>query len=376
LKTKSQREKPEANWNQVRGQIKRQMAAKQLDSGLFEEAARSAREAVALAPESPEAYVLLALANIQRNKIVSAQQAVDAARTRGVRSGDLAYTEGILLEQRNQLEAAHRMYAEAEDFDPTNVDYFTARVECLISLNRLEEAAQLVAHASDRFDDEVSTVVLSARLALLRGDDATALSFIAKVRSTAAKDPTIAESFGLAMLRLQRYEEAVSLLRPAVDRLPEARAGGAARRGLAEAYLQRGQHAQALDVLGDYSRGQPRDARAQVLTAKAALGCADYSMALEALERAARAGADRRTVVLLRATAHWLRGSSETAISELEAWLGASPTDAEACCLRGEIALAANCTAEAMAYFEQAREIDPDSTWAQAGIRSIAPRSP
>lgn len=371
LKTKSQREKPVANWNQVRAQIKRQMAAKQLDTGLFEEAARSAREAVALDPASPDAYVLLARANLEQNKMVTAQQAVDAARLRGVRSGDLAYMEGLLLEQRNQLEAAYLKYAEAEGFDPSNVDYFTARVECLISLNRLDEAEQLVKEAWDRFDDDASTAVLAAKVALLQGNEVVALPLIARVRSLAVKDATLAESFGLAMVRMRRYDDAVSLLRPAVDRLTEARAGGAVRRGLAEALLHRGKHAQALSVIGDYSRVQSGDARAHVLTAQAALGCGDHATALDALDRAARAGADPSAVTLLRATCQWRRGASEVATILLNELIAANPTNAEARCLLAEIALAEGRFDDARERFRQASELDPALAWAGQGLKSI-----
>lgn len=371
FKQSSYRDKPEADWNQMRSRIKAQLAQKQLDSGLFEDAVRSASESISMDGKTPDAYVTLARANIELNKLVAAQQALDAASTRGIRSGDLSYAEGILLEQRHQLEKAILKYGEAESFNRNSVDYFIAHIECLISLQKLDEAQQLVREAENRFDDEKTLAILSARFAILRGDPEQIVQQFARARAAIADDPIMAESLGLTLLRLDRVDEAIAVLSPLARNPKGLQLGEAGRKGLAEALLRKGDCTQALEVLRESNNKQPMDAAGQVMIAQAALCMNDFATSLNALDRAERTTGAGRDTSLLRATVYWKRGDSAVAVKLLEERTSADATDGEALCLLAEIALSEKRVADARTYFVRAQDASPNLRWAHEGMKLI-----
>jgi Tfp pilus assembly protein PilF len=362
-------------WDQVRGRVKLQLAQQEYESKLFEQAIRNASEAVALEPTQVEAYVLLAQANLELGKPATAQQAIQTAEHMGLSNPDLIYTQGVILEQRNQLDAALAKYAEARELDPTQVDYLVAHVECLVELNRPEIGLNLLNANKDRFDEDGTVAMLSARVAELLGDTQAAVKSYRDAMVTLGDSSTVTQELGLLLVRLKRYDEAAAVLEPLADRVSAAELSGAVRRALATCRLAGRDPIGAGEILRQYGREHPEDVRAQLLIAEAAIGADDTLTALRAVDTAYQREPHNPQVQLMRAVVQWKRRNFSQAAGSLFDLLSEDPENVEAHCLLAEVLRARENFDAAETHFQRALEIDPQCLWASEGLKSLSKES-
>ena len=364
------------HWDQVRARVKFQLAEKEYENKLFEQAIRTASEAVVLDPTQADTYVLLAQANLELGKPATAQQALGAAKRAGLTNPDLIYTQGVILEQRGHIEAALAKYAEARELDDAKVDYLVAQAECLVELNRPEIAMKLLNAHKERFDDDGTIAVLAARIAELMGDAEGAVRRYRDALLTLGDSPMVARELGLLLAELGRYDEAVAVLEPLVAEASDVEVGGAVRRALATCYLARWNPTAAKRVLDEYGRTHPDDIRAQLLLAEAAIGTDDMLTALRAVEAARQREPHRPEVRLMRAVVQWKRRDFGGAAGSLFDLLSDNPEDVEAHCLLAEVLSARNQLEAARTHFERALRIDANCAWAAAGLNSLPKDTP
>jgi len=337
LPSSARKAEGERHWNQVRGRVKLQLAVQQFQSGQFDESIRTATESVALDPSNPAHYCLLARANLELSRPASAAQALAAADRAGARSPDLLYTEGVILEQQDRLEAALEKFSQALAQDQNRLDYFVAQIECLIGLNRFDEARRLLEERTADFDDRGALAALAAHVARLLGDDAEAVRQYRRAVSAYPGNRLIAEELGLLLVQEGSFAEAVPLLKQLVSAKGGDEASGAVRRGLAESYLALGDSESAVGTLADYVVAHPRDSLAQLLLAKAAIDEGDLGRALRAIDLAHREQPNQPEVLFVKALLEWKRGDLLIAAADLAAVLDRNPDDADAQRLQTEI---------------------------------------
>jgi len=334
------KQQAEQRWKEVRARVKLQLGRQQYEGGLFEEATDTLAEAVSLDPRQLEAYVLLARANLERAKPATAQQVLDAARKAGLDSADLHYTQGVLFEQRDQIDAATQEYARARAMDPGNADYFIAYVECLVSANRAAEAMPLLDENLHRFDESFSVAALAGHVATLLGDDDRAGVYFARA-SVVDDESVIAEQHGLLLARAGRCEEAVAVLGP-VAQQEDAEGSGAVRRALATCELALGRAVAAKGRMLDYAHAHPDDAAAQIILAQAAIETDDLATADRALAVVEQRAANHAAVSLTRAAWHWRQGEYPAAASHLYDLVERDPENVDAYRLLAEVLLRQN----------------------------------
>ena len=361
----------EQRWNEVRGRVKFQLARQQYDGGLFEDVVHSVSESVALDPARPEAYVLLAQANLELSKSASAEQAIEAACRAGLDSADLHYIRGVILEQRNDLTAAVGEYGRARAMNAEDVDYLVAQAECLVALDRPAEALALLDENRNRFDEDATVAVLAGRIAVLLGDLEDAAARLGQAAAALSDSRVVAEELGLLFVRAGRCPEAVSLLRPLLDDAGVSE-GGAARSGLATCYLDRGDPTSAKEVLMDYGRLRPHDRPAQLLLAKAALETNDFLTAARSLDLVEQLAPGRPDVALIRAATQWKRTEYAAAADTLYRLLEIVPAHVEAYCLLAEVLRQQGQDDAAQDCLERAIRLDPDCRWAQQALAALA----
>lgn len=360
----------ERRWSGVRSKIKSQLADREYQSGQFDDAVRSAEEAVSLDRLDANAYVLLAKANLELGKPASAEQAIDAAARAGIDSAALRYVRGVVLEQRGAYEEAVVHYAQARRLDPRQVDYLVAEAECLVSANRATDALSVLDQHAHRYDDDATVATLSAHVASLLGNDFAAADRYRRALLTRPVGPLAAEELARTLVIEGRYDEALNLLEPVI-RTCGAEECGSVRRAVAACRLALGDAAAAREALSAYATAHEEDTLGQLLLAKAALAVGDTMTALRAVDLVERREPDRPEVWLVRATLHWRRGNLSVAASDLYDYLRNQPEDVEANCLLAEVLHAKRQVDGARVYFEKALTIDPDFPWALAGLASL-----
>lgn len=363
-------------WNHVRGQIKLQLAEQQYESHLFEDAAQNLKESIALDPTQPTAYALLAKAYLELGKAATAQQVLDAADRAGLASAELAYLKGVILEQRGQVDSAVEAYAEARKLDPRSVDYLVAHVECLVSLERPQEAIRLIDENADQIDDDGTVSAMAAHIAAMLGDTNQACHSYGQALASHNDSQLLAEELGRLLVRAHRYEEALAILSPVPDADSGEQASGVVRRAVATCHLALGNPASAREVLGPYAQSHPEDTIAQLILAKAALACDDVLTALRAVDFVQQREPDQPELWLVRAALNFKRRRLIPAASDLYDVLQNDPEDVDAHCLLAEVMRARDQADAARTHFERALAIDPTCTWATHGLKALTRGGP
>jgi Tfp pilus assembly protein PilF len=361
-------------WNQVRGQIKLQLAEQQYESGMVEDAAVTLREAINLDPTQPAAYALLTEAYLELGKTASAEQALTLADRAGLSSAALTYLTGVIHEQRGRLGDAVEAYGDARELDPRNVDYLVAQAECLVSLGKPDAAIALLNENADRIDNDGTLSALVGHIAVMldKSDLATERFGDALAADTGSK--LVAEELGRLLVRTGRCEEALALLNPLVDGKGQKSAGGTILRAIATCQLALGHPAKARTTLVEYAQSSPDDAPAQLILAKAALACDDMMTALRAVDLVRQRQPNEPELWLVRAAVNFKRGKLIAAASDLYDVLQNDPNDVDAHCLLAEVMRARDQADAARTHFEQALRLDPDSIWATQGLKALTHR--
>lgn len=362
--------KAQARWNQVRGQVKYQLASQQLESGQFSDAVKSATESLSLDPSQPATYVVLVKANLELGKRASADRALTAAQREGLDSADLHYLRGVVLEQQGDDEGALQRFRAAREMRPDEIDFVVAEAETYVALSRPDEALTLIEKSRNNVDDE-TLVVLRAYIAALVGDREEALEQSGRAWETKHDNPLIVQTYGRHLADAGRYQQALRVLAPLVGTPYDTPPRGSLRRTMAECHLALGDASSARDALMDYVQSHPTDSSACILLAKAAVATNDIVTALRALDWAQPTVSDRPEFWMVRAAVNYQRGRWPEASRDLYDLITNHPDDVEAHCLLGEVLRAMDQREGAQAYFERALALDSQCAWAKAGLASL-----
>ena len=359
-------------WGAVRASMKFRLAKQHYDSGLLQDAAATAIEALALDPSIAGAYVVLAQAQFQLGKTMSALQTLDIADEAGLDSAALNYVRGIILEDRGKSEEALDAFGRARLRDPENIDYLVAQVECLVILGRMDKALRIVEQADDRLSSDGSLSALAAHIKAANGEDEAATPLYRDALRSNGVSRVVAEELGVRLARSGQCEESLAVLTPIVSSTPIDEVGGFVLRSLASCHLSLGDATSARRLIETYAASHASDALAQVLLAKAALADGDYLTALTSVDRARLADPYHPEILLIRATIQWRRRRYESAAADLYDLLADQGEDADIHCLLGEVLSATGRLDAAHDQFEQALLLDPESLWANAGLEALA----
>jgi len=355
------KQKAEQRWNQVRAKMKLQLARQQFDSGLFEPAAATAQESIALDNRQADAYALLAKTHLELGKSATAEQALRTAEEKGLRSAELHFLGGVVREQRGDVAGAITEYDKSLALDPACVDAVLARAECLVAMDRAAEALEFLDEKISCLDASATAAVLAGHVADLLGDANRAVAYYAKAAAEWPQSRAIAEPYGLLLARLDRCREAVPVLLPLlVENAGDDADQGAVRRSVAACHLSIDDPVSARNVIEDFARNHPRDGVAQMILAKAAVSLDAWPVAARAASLAADAGVKSSDLDIIRATVEWRRGRLGVATVMVTDLLVREPDDADARCLLGELLLRQEQTSAAQSAFAEARRLDPE----------------
>ena len=314
------------HWDQVRGRMKYQLARQQYDAGRPEEAARTVQEAIAMDPEFPPGYVLMTRCCLETGDLKAASATLATARDRQLQSAGLAYLQGVLSELEHDHDTALAAFQAARKLDPAQVDFIVAEAECLVAMDRAEQALQVLEAYRETDDANGTLDSLRARIAVLSGDIEMAdPAYRTAVRKS--DDPWLTFDYSVFLLQRGRLEEARSLLEPLVVRLPEGFPEGPVVRALARCRLALGDVIPAVRELGEYLRKSPEDTEAQLLMATASVAGRKHSLALRACHVVLQQDPENTEALMLETIVHLRESRLQAADETLSHVLRINPKD-------------------------------------------------
>ncbi len=378
---RKQRAQAEANLNQLRAQVKYRLAVQAIDDHRVDKAIPALLETTQLDPGNALYHRKLATCYLDQGQLRPAADQAELAESLGDASAELAYVQGMIAEQRAQLERACRQFRLACSRDSENVDYLLASAECLVRINEPREAISLLSAEANQLAEDPRIYLLSAHIAVLLGDDAQAATDFANASELVNESPWDAEQYALVLTRLGRYAAAAELLAPIVQ--PASFSGvtdgtaldpsSAAVRTLATCYVRTGRQKAASKLLTQHLEYAPNDAKAWWLLTEAAMTDRDW----ETARRCARSGDSVAPSMpqwrIAQAYISLENDDLALAIKQLNAVLSQHPNDVQAQCLLGEAHRKNHDLSAARRSFQTALDLDPQNLWASSSLKSLDP---
>jgi tetratricopeptide (TPR) repeat protein len=228
----------------------------------------------------------------------------------------------------------------------------------------------LVRESIDQFDHTGTLDVLEAEISLALGDWGAAADAFRRAIPLVSEDPLVTGTYGLLLVRMGRFAEAVAVLRPALDAAGD-QPSGAVVRGLAQSYVELGRHESAIDLLGQWIRENLDDSAAWFLQARAAMAHGDEALARRCAAAVRRLAPGDAQTYLLGGYVCWRQGEIDNALDLFERALALTADDVLLHCLMGQLLTDANEIHRARQHWRRALQIHPHSRWARNGLKKL-----
>lgn len=377
------------HWDAVRGGIQLQLAENHFKAGRLADAEKALEQAINLDPGSSKAHLMAAKLHLERGDLAKAQAAVEQAMALSDAGAETRYVAGIIAERYGDWETAAEHYAAAAAQAPQVAEYVLAQAELLLVLDKTIEALELIESRLDDFDGNAAMRILAAHLNQSLGLRGPAADYAREALRIAEDDQELVAETGRILVWAQRYEEAVSVLRPAVEKALSAKTpapGSPAPQladslapsvlhDLARAYMAMEQYHEARWALRVVMAHDEKDAAAWCLYAQASLMSGDLDGAAEALRSLHAAVAPTAESLLLAAEVALKRGAYSEAFDAASQAVRTSPRPAAAYCLLGQACEGLGRDVDAARAYVTAHALDPESPVAGALLRSLEART-
>ncbi len=358
------RQLAEKRFHHQKAKIKHLLAIDQFEHGQITKAAESIMGAIALYPDDPQYYLLLAKIYIEQGELSQAQYLLSGASAHEMPNPEFSYLLGLVAERYGRLKEALGHYRQAHELEPRKTEYSMACGEMLISLNNPAEALHLIA-------ENINDTADRARLQALNGE---ALQMLGRYEEAAAafkqalvespQDYSLLESYAMALFRAERYADAIVPLK----RLYAQRRDQAPRhtvKALGWSCLEVGDHAAALSHLWEVTRADPKDVQAWLMLARCDLALNNLAEAKLAAERAVELDPEDNHAQTMLGFVLFSQENWIEARRALAAAYKADPNDVIALCLLGQVLEATGLPRRAAEYYKRALIADPNDTLAR-----------
>lgn len=376
-----------------------QMAEQQFAAGDLEKAERSTDAALAALPKFAPAHVLKGRVLLERGQLEGAMASLQEAEKLDPQNVDAQYFLGIIHERFSQPEPALARYRKAMELDGGNPQYLVAAAEMLVSLNRLDEARELVTAKRDHFSHSAAVAQTLAAIATLQSDTDAAVAAYSDARLLAPEDNTILEGLARAQAAAGKYADAefnlAMLLDPKRARQPAAAPAEGkraerstftpvapqARRDLqllrARCLMEIDRAGEARRVLQDMA-AEPeggRDVQMWALLGKAALKLDDATTLRQAASRLVAIAPDRHEGYMLRGMVLRKSGDLSGALAALNEAVARCGDDATPVVYRALVLMDQGRVEEAQTQLQRVLAVQPDNTAAQSALGILQRRT-
>ena len=278
------REQAQERWNKARADVKAQLAADQLAAGNVAEAGTEINKALALQPDDPKLKVLRARTALAAGDAARAQALLEGVTLEGVQQAEVAYMLGVIQQQHLKWDQAFGYFAQAAELNPDESAYYVAVVQAMLQMGQPREAIEYLVANEERFGwtPAYHAAIAECHEQLRQWDDAaTAWQMVLD----AHEDEGVSERLSSALFRAGRFDDALPLLRAAVEN-KESPASESTRRMYAECLIETGEFEAARQELMDLLSLSPRDTALLMLLSRSYIELNRLDLALRTARRA------------------------------------------------------------------------------------------
>lgn len=313
--------------DKVEGEILLIRGQAQMSLGLIDDAETSLRSATGLRPNDPRPKIVLAQLLMSTGALRAAERLAEEAIVLAPQAGDVWVLKGELRRLADDLDGAVAYFSRALDIDPTDVAARLDRAAALVDLDRDAEAASDLEAILRYAPDHPPTLYLTALLAAKHKDyKAAEAALAAGGRQLRDHLPSIFLRASIFYAR-DRLDEAAAELTRYLRAIP---GHIVARKMLGSTYIRMAEADAAIETLTPLAVATPNDPQTLALLGSAYMLDGQFSKSTAYYERAAAAapgaGAFRAQLGLSRLAT----GQSSRAIGDLESAVTLSPTKSQA----------------------------------------------
>lgn len=323
------KEEAQARWEQMRAKVKFQLAERSFDSGQVDDAMKLCQEVIALYPAHLDAWLLMTRLQLEKGQLAEAEAALAAASGLGQAAPELDYLVGVAAEHRERMDDALAAYKRAYEVKSNEADYLLAYAECLLALDRVAEAADLLEARQRDFEQEVRVQLLLAQALSLADRPREAADEYLSILRLAPEEPMIREEAGFALLNAGRLSETAIVLEPMLRSLQDG-PSATLLQAWATRLLEARDARQAAKVLEAATSRYPQVSPPWMLLSKAYLMLEQPALARDAARRACDLQQESVDARLLLAYSCLAAGDRDGASVAAQRIIAARPNDSEA----------------------------------------------
>ena len=357
-------------WDVARASVMVGAADEQLKIGKLDRAQQHASEALALAPQMPEALAILGRIYIERGQYSAAIIELEKALEQSPRSSSIAYLLGVAYEKSGNLAEALTSYQKASRLDVANFHAVVAEVEVLAAMGKLTEGLDLLEGRLDQAGDDPTGYELCGRLSMILGEYTKAENYYRTACVLDPKNMLYVKSLGQAHFANGHYREAVAAMTKVTGQKayePTFMVYAV----LGDSYLALGDARNARDAFYTATELAPSEWHVWLGLAKAYLAADEAPRAVLAAQQALRLSADNIDATMLLSYALMRDNRPIDAAAALGMAIRHNPQNAMLRCLQGKAYAAAGRREAALLSYRAALKLEPDNRLARELIAAL-----
>lgn len=209
---KTSRQAAAEQWSRTRATVLLSLANDQYRSGNLEKCGQTVEQAMAIDPTNIELHILKARLQIEEGQLEGALQSLALASSIRDDHAEVDYLQGVIHQRWQRPERALECYSNAASKKPDDIAYLMAQSEMLVTLDRQQDALELLRARVVYFEHSPAIRDAIGQLYEQVGDRKLAIEYYRQASVLDPADDASRERLALALYRNGDYQEAVSQL--------------------------------------------------------------------------------------------------------------------------------------------------------------------
>ena len=268
------RQKAHARMDLINADLASEQARQQFEVGQLETAITTIDIAIDRYPEKSEYHQLRGRILLEQHKLDDAKSAFETSISLNPKSAESHYLLGVLHQRWSNDESALQSYSAASEINPSHAQFFLAKAETLVALNRDDEAIELLL-GNNRFQHQASIPALLGHIYLRLGKSNLASQYFADSRALGNDDPILFADLAIAEFRAGLYAQCLMTLRE-LETIKKDGLTTLQQRTRGKSLAATGRLMQGRDICLSVTRETPQDADAWIDLGYIAWKMGDY----------------------------------------------------------------------------------------------------